>query len=656
MKKQIKSLSISLLIYSMFVILIGWKLTWFSNQSDTLFSQYGIIEMFKRLFNFFVNDASFSPLREGILLVSFGAIILASFWTIFLKLRKQLIALIIVDFILSFIILADAIYFRYFEDLISSAVLLQIKQMSSLGSSVGDLFTWKDFLLFGDVLIFTVLLVVLYKKIPHNKNANPALRLATGLVAGAAGAWLFFYPLHDFVEKGGAYLFDKTLSSMRVYEVTGLFGFHGFDTYKYLDEYVLNKKEVSAKDRKDAQAWFRDKNKEPAVQTVYEKKAAGKNLIMVQLEAYQSYVIDKKVNGQEITPNLNKLKKESLYFSDIHHQTASGRTSDAEFAANTSFYPLATGSAYVRFPRNEYDSLPLIMKENGYDTAAYHAYKPGFWNRYIVYPNLGFNEFHSIEDFKKGEQIGWSLGDESFFTQSVDIMKEGEDPFYSFLIALTSHYPYTMPAQYQNLDIDDVGDVNLRNYLQSVHYVDQAVGTFIEKLKKEGLWENSVVVFYGDHDSGYMQANTGSTLFANTKADKLGELEVKDGIPLFMHVPGVDGKEINKAGGQVDIMPTLLHLFGMNKDNYHHMGQNLLDDQESSVVFRYGSVKTDKYYYKAAYDLKLENGTCYDIESRQSVSVETCKPLYDKSIEHLGISDDVIFGNLVELWRNQSVK
>ncbi|MFE1242946.1 LTA synthase family protein [Fictibacillus sp. NPDC058756] len=650
MKQQLKPLSVSLLIYSAFIILIGWKLTWFSNQSETLFSQYGIIEMFKRLFNFFINDASFSPLREGILLVSFGAIILVSFWTIFLKFRQQLIALLVLDFVLSFIILADAIYFRYFEDLISSAVLLQIKQMSSLGSSVGDLFSWKDFLLFADVLLFTVLLIVFLKKVPIKKNANPALRLATGLLTGAAGAWLFFYPLHDFVQKGGAYLFDKTLSSMRVYEVTGLFGFHGFDTYKYLDEYVLNKKEVSAKERKNAKQWFDDKNKAQAVQTPYQGKAAGKNLIMVQLEAYQSFVIDKKVNGQEITPNLNKLKKESLYFNDIHHQTASGRTSDAEFAAKTSLFPLATGSAYVRFPRNEYDSLPYILKENGYDTAAFHAYKPGFWNRYIVYPNLGFNEFHSIEDFDEGEQVGWALGDEAFLTQSADKMKDMKDPFYSFLIALTSHYPYTMPEKYQTLDIDDVGDVNLRNYLQSVHYVDQAVGTFIEKLKKDGLWENSVVVFYGDHDTGYMQSKTPSTIFANEEGDPLGELEVKDGIPLFMHVPGVEGKEIDKAGGQIDIMPTLLHLFGMEKENYHHIGINLLDGKEGSVVFRYGSVKTDSFYYKSSYDLKLQNGTCYDINTRQTVSVDTCKPLYDTSVEELSISDDVIFGNLVEQW------
>lgn len=650
MKHQLKPLSISLLIYSAFVILIGWKLTWFSNQSDTLFSQYGIIEMFKRLFNFFINDASFSPLREGILLVSFGAIILVSFWTIFLKFKQQLIALLVLDFVLSFIILADAIYFRYFEDLISSAVLLQIKQMSSLGSSVGDLFSWKDFLLFADVLLFVPLLILYMKKSTIKKNANPALRLATGLLAGAAGAWLFFYPLHDFVQKGGAYLFDKTLSSMRVYEVTGLFGFHGFDTYKYLDEYVLNKKEVSAKDRKDAKQWFDDKNNEEAVHTSYEGKAAGKNLIMVQLEAYQSFVIDKKVNGQEITPNLNKLKRESLYFNDIHHQTASGRTSDAEFSANTSLYPLATGSAYVRFPRNEYDSLPYILKENGYDTAAFHAYKPGFWNRYIVYPNLGFNEFHSIEDFDEGEQVGWAIGDEAFLTQSADKMKEMKDPFYSFLIALTSHYPYTMPEKYQTLDIDDVGDTNLRNYLQSVHYVDQAIGTFIEKLKKDGLWENSVVVFYGDHDTGYMQSKTPSTIFANEEGDPLGELEVKDGIPLLMHVPGVEGKEIDKAGGQIDIMPTLLHLFGLEKENYHHIGNNLLDGKEGSVVFRYGSVKTDRFYYKSSYDLKLQNGTCYDIKTRQTVSVDTCKPLYDKSVEELSISDDVIFGNLVEQW------
>jgi phosphoglycerol transferase MdoB-like AlkP superfamily enzyme len=186
-----------------------------------------------------------------------------------------------------------------------------------------------------------------------------------------------------------------------------------------------------------------------------------------------------------------------------------------------------------------------------------------------------------------------------------------------------------------------------------VHYVDQSVGSFVQALKSEGLWDNSVVVFYGDHDNGYMQANTPSSVFARKQADTLGELEAKDGIPLFIHVPGVEGKEIDKAGGQVDIMPTLLHLFGLEKGRYHHVGHSLLDGKKGSVVFRYGSVKTDDLYYKSSYDLQLNNGTCYDIKTRQTVNVETCKPLYEKSIEELSISDDVIYGDLIKYWNKQ---
>ncbi|OOE14433.1 LTA synthase family protein [Fictibacillus arsenicus] len=650
--KQFKFISINIILFVLFVILIVWKLTLFSDSSKTVFSQYGILEMFKRLFAFFVHGESFSPLREGIMLVSFGAIILLFFWTIFLKIRKQIIALLILDFVLSLIILADTLYYRYFEDLISSAVLLQIKQMSSLGSSVGDLFKWSDLILFADLLVFVPLSIFILKNFTLVQNANPFLRSGIGLLTGIAGAWLFFYPLHDFVQKGGAYLFDKTLSSMRVYEVTGLLGFHGYDTYKYLDEYVFNKKKVNAEERKDAKQWFEEKNNTQD-KTTYKGKAAGKNLIMVQLEAYQSFVIDKKIKGQEITPNLNKLKQESLYFNDIHHQTASGRTSDAEFSANTSLYPLPTGSVYVRYPRNEYDSLPAILKENGYDTAAFHAYKPGFWNRYIAYPNLGFNEFHSLEDFDDREKIGWSISDESFFIQSMYKMKEMKEPFYSFLVALTSHYPYTIPAKYQELDLEGVGDVNLRNYLQSIHYVDKAIGTFVEKLKQEGLWDSSVIVFYGDHDSGYMQENTPSVNFAQQEDDALGELEVKSGIPLFIHAPGIEAKEIDKTGGQIDIMPTLLDLFGIDEQKYHHMGHNLLNDQEGFVSFRYGSVKTDKLYYQSAVDLNPKNGTCYDLTSREKVPMKTCYPLYEKNIKELDVSDSVIYGNLIQRWNQE---
>jgi lipoteichoic acid synthase len=373
---------------------------------------------------------------------------------------------------------------------------------------------------------------------------------------------------------------------------------------------------------------------------------------MVQLEAFNNWFIGKKVNGQEITPNINKLVKETMYYDNFYRETAQGRTSDAEFLTNESMLPLSSGSADVRFANDDFDSLASTLKENGYQTAAFHAYTKSFWNRYAMYQNHGFDTFYSKEDFKPGEIAGWALGDRPFFQQSIDKMLTMKKPFYAFMISLSSHHPYDIQSKYRTLDVTGYSGI-FADYLESVHYVDASIGDMVARLKKEGLWDNTILVMYGDHDYG-VDDDKDMLKIAGMTDTPLHAEEKFDQVPFIIHLPHSEKPgTYTKTAGQVDVAPTILHALGISTSNKYMMGSNILTKGNNLVPFRYGSYTNGKVFFVGAQDGMFEHGTCYDMTTEAQVNVEQCRPDYSKAREMYKVSDNVIYGNLIKEFRNK---
>lgn len=435
---------------------------------------------------------------------------------------------------------------------------------------------------------------------------------------------------------------------MRVYNFTGLLGFHGANPYRYVNDNFINKKVFTEEEIKSSQEYII--NKRSANQTDVFGIAEKKNIIVLQVEALQSFVMNNEINNQEITPHMNKLINEGVYFNNFYEQTALGRTSDAEFLLNTSLYPTASGSAYMLYSENEFDSLPMNLKDNGYKTNVFHAYNPSFWNRYIIYKKLGIDEFYSVNDFEEAETIGWSINDESMLMQSLDKMKTWEEPFYSHLITLSSHHPFEIPEKYQTLNMEgytSYSDRYFRNYIHSVHYVDQAIGKFVNGLKESGLWDETIVLIYGDHNTGFMKEGNTFAKFSGAD-DSLTLQEVDKSIPLIVHIPGMqEGQVIDHVAGQLDLGPTILNLVGIPTEDKYMLGQNIFDDNERQVTFRDGSFITDELLFKAASDGIFKNGKCYDRETRQEVETTQCESMYNLARNDLETSDRILDGDLI---------
>ncbi|GAB7389214.1 LTA synthase family protein [Bacillaceae bacterium] len=594
---------------------------------------------------------------DRLALVSLGSVLLIASWThFFAKWKRRFVTLWIVNFFVSFVIFADLVYFRYFGDFITIPVLLQARQVEDIGSSITKLVEAKDLLFFLDLLAVLPLWIIAWRKKrgPAASSASLQQRAILSALTFAAGAYLVYHPVNEYVTKHGKNLFVNNWSNVSIYNVIGHLGFHVFDVKRYLEENVFREKELTPEERKEAQAFFANNRRLLREKTPFFNAARGKNVLIVQLESFQSYVIGKKINGREITPHLNRLKEETMYFSRFYHQVGQGRTSDAEFLANASLYPLPSGSVFVRYPGNEYDALPKILREHGYYTAAFHAYEKSFWNRYVMYKNFQFDDFYGKGDFAPGENVGpfAALGDKGLFRQTVAILKgkreEAKKPFYGFVVALSSHHPYTgIPGKYQTLDLGPYAGTMFGNYLQALHYVDEAVGELVSLLKKEGLWDDTVLVIYGDHDSG-IPLDAGMAAYVGMEWDELSQAQSAQGVPFFLHIPGRPERgEFPYTTGMIDIAPTLLHLLGIPPDRYAHMGGNMLRLKDHLVAFRYGSFAFADRFYKASKDGVFGNGSCYDARTGKKVDTSECAHLFQTAQNRLRLSDRVIYGDLL---------
>ncbi|MGN1345289.1 MAG: LTA synthase family protein, partial [Eubacteriales bacterium] len=305
--------------------------------------------------------------------------------------------------------------------------------------------------------------------------------------------------------------------------------------------------------------------------------AEGRNVIVIQVEAMQNFVIGAFYEGQEIMPNLNCLiAEDSFYFDNYYYQIGGGNTADAEFAVNNSLFAPESDAAYVKYAENDYHGLPFLLKDNGYSGAhAFHNYIGSFWNRESAYPNQGFDSFTSLEDFEQNDMFPMGLSDKQMFVQSMESLVTYEEPFYAFYVTVSSHHPYAIPLKDREIVLKPEDEGTLFGlYLQAMNYVDRAIGEFIGHLKDAGLYDNCILAIYGDH---YALSNTDPENATRVAAMTDGQYSIFDvfNVPFIVNVPGIGFAETKSvAGGHIDVLPTLLCLLGIDNNRTVMFGQN----------------------------------------------------------------------------------
>lgn len=535
--------------------------------------------------------------------------------------------------LISFMMFVDITYFSFFNRYLSLSMLGAAEVVGDIGDSIRQVMRPVNFAMFLDVILFYAFLI--YKKVPLKSE-----------------------------EKG-----KLTLKSMRIPAVLLLIitlivsNFPGSDLLT-----SLSNQEIYSFRVKDAVANTIGNGPESEIGIAfgYENHKDGplfgvaenKNLVVIQLESLQNFVIGLEYNGQEVTPNLNKLiEGNSIYFDHYYQQTGSGNTSDAEFATNNSILGSLTSYTYKNYTQNYFRGLPVLLKEKGYSTASYHAHETrAFWNREEMYPNIGFDTFYGgiINDTQKrangnyfmNEWMGWGLTDSKFYEQTIPYMKTMKEPYYSFIITLSNHHPYVMLDKYNFIELlPEDKDTLAGNYLNSAAYTDHALGEFLEALKAEGMYENTVFALYGDH-SGLVNSEETDEVMGRILGKKYDFEEVMH-VPLILHLPETEAdvhQRVSIAGGQLDFLPTIAYLMGFDELDTVYMGQNLLTAKTGFVAehtfMLKGSFFLDDIAFEMSRDGIFENARAWDVETGEPVSLDGLYEYYQKSLE---VSDTAQF-------------
>ncbi len=459
---------------------------------------------------------------------------------------------------------------------------------------------------------------------------------------------------------------------------------YGIYTYQFSDIFASLTPAINSMFGYDENAKiFREyytENKKEQTENEYTNIYEGKNVLVIHAESIQQFTMNTKINGVELTPNLNKLASEGIYFTNFYAEESVGTSSDTEFTYSSSLMPATSGTVAINYWDREYPTIQKKFKEKGYYVFSMHGNNCSFWNRNLMHQSFGYDKFYCYTDaYNIDETIGLGLSDKSFFKQSIPYIKEinqNNQNWYGLMIMLTNHTPFSYIGEHSNLDVTYkyetidpetkekkeasapyLEGTVLGNYFKSVHYADEALGQLIKDMDKEGLLDNTVIVIYGDHDAKIKKSEyeyyynydykTNSTISKdNPNYHEVTdyEYEINRKVPFIIWAKN-DNKKVtyDKIAGMIDAQPTLGNMFGFT--NQYTLGNDLFSVKDNIVVFPDGNWITDKMYYNSQKEEALL------LDSKKPISVDYIEKNNKIADQRISVSNSIIVYDMI---KNQS--
>lgn len=585
-----------------------------------------------------------NPLPTAMLLIGIG---------LFFKGRKSYWIMVIIDFLLSLWLFSNILYYREFSDFLSTSIIKTSGSTSdNLGKSIAGITKGTDFLVFLDVVIIVLLIAFKVFKIDVRRLKLKISLLIEGLAVVLIGTNL------TMAQKDRPGLLTRTFDNNYIVKYLGLNSFAVYDGVKTAQSNAIMAK-ANHSDLKTVQSYIKKNYIAPNPE--YYGVAKNKNVLVIHLESFQQFLIDYKWHGKEVTPNLNKLyhANDTISFDNFFNQVGQGKTSDAEIMLENSIFGLQSGSAMSSYgTSNTFESAPAILgQQAGYTSAVMHGGAGSFWNRDNAYKSFGYDYFMPLSYYqnKKGYYLGYGIKDKLFFDQSIKYIEHLPQPFYLKMITVTNHYPYDLDKKNQSIDKTDTGDKTVDGYVQTAHYLDEAIGELMSYLKKSGLEKNTLIMLYGDHYGISGNHHKASAQLLNKDSfNNFDNLQFQR-VPLMFHMPGLKGGINHTYGGEIDVRPTLFNLLGINDQNMIQFGHSLLAKNAPQIVAqRNGDFITPKYS-------KVE-GSYYYTKSGKRVTHPSKKvkaqlaSISNTVTTELSLSDRVITGNLLRFYKPNGFK
>lgn len=583
-----------------------------------------------------------STLQQFLLFLNpLGSSLLFLGFALFFKGKRKYTALLVLHFLLSFLVYANVVYYRFFNDFITLPTIFQTQNFGDVSGSVIALLKPYDLLFFVDVLILIGLYVF---KIVKVEVMNFSRRTVVGVLSLALGISSLNLAMAEadrpeLLTRG----FDRNY-------IVKYLGMYNYTIYDAVQSTKASAQRVLADSNDVTEVINFTKSNFAEPNPKYFGIGKDMNVIYVHLESIQEFLIDYELHGEEVTPFLNSLVREgnTMYFDNFFHQTAQGKTADAEFILENSLYGLPQGSAFTTKGLNTYTAAPAILGQQGYTSAVFHGNAGSFWNRNEIYKSFGYDHFFDSSSYELSPEnmADYGLMDKPFFEQSMDMLKTLPQPFYTKFITVSHHYPYTMPQELATIEPHNTGDKSVDNYFQTARYADEALEQFFEDLKEEGLYDNSVIIMYGDHYGISQNHNRAMAEVLDKEMTPFESAAALQRVPLFIRVPGMEGGVNHEYGGQIDLLPTLLHLLGIHSKEYVHLGTDLLsEDHDELVPFRNGDYVSPT--------ITSVGGHFYDSETGEILAEDQLDEAekFQEIVEYkLNLSDRVVNGDLLRFY------
>jgi phosphoglycerol transferase MdoB-like AlkP superfamily enzyme len=554
-----------------------------------------------------------------------SACVLPALLVALLPVRQRRWASVAVVALFGLLLFSDMLYLRYFGSIATIGALASVGQLHQVGDSVRSLMRLSDSWMAGPlfaVLLLALLVVrppVVERPVDRSRRWAWALGVLACVLVSLPSLWVARGILRD--RAGRDQVFSLKMQAVN----WGAGPVHLVDLGTSLRS-LAGKRKLDQVARSEVAAFYRAKPERKQAQQ-YFGAASGRNLILIQAESLQEFIVGARVNGQEVMPFLSSLRKRAAYFPWIFHQTGHGRSSDGEFATLNSLLPNPHGAAAFLNANNRFVALPGVLRDHGYETLSAHAFERGFWNRAVLHPRLGFSRSLFERELGKGEKIGWGLADGVFFSRVAPVIDALQEPFFAFLITLGLHHPFEgFPDTHKSLQLGRLEGSQLGNYIHSMHYLDGCLAEFYNGLDKAGKLRNTVVAIYGDHDSGLWPTPDLLEMAGLAIGDTTAVIRLRR-VPLFIALPdGLLAGDVAVVGGQVDIAPSLLLLLGIESPA-SFLGSPLLPGRTAitSLLFN-GATDGTLAYVPPVADLWKEP-MCFLLVSGQPRPVEECSAL-----------------------------
>jgi len=376
--------------------------------------------------------------------------------------RKWLITLTIS--IYSLLLFSNVLYSRNYNTLIPIDSYLILQNLSNLGNSIIASVRIKDIFLLIPFLLLMPSLFIRNQLLPIKQRW--IIFSSSILISSFLGVFDIYYHWRSRNEEfKDAFYFDSIGSAYSI-------GFTGYFIWQIVQRSLQNTT-LKPEEDKEIKSFLANLSHTSGLNSPFPE---NQNIILIIVESLESWTLINKIQGNEITPNINEVLKADkvLFFPYVVPQTKGGRSSDSQLMLNTGLLPINNGSTFFKYPNNIYYSLAKSLKENHqFKTCqTFIGDKASYWNQGLMNGSLGFDNLISSEDFDITEQINMGLSDESFLKQSIIKIKKLEQPFFVQMITLSSHMPYNIPANKTHIDFSVEYPEPFSNYVKAINYFD----------------------------------------------------------------------------------------------------------------------------------------------------------------------------------------